>query len=80
MPRRPRGRKPTLQVNTGAIDGWWKCGKDSIPPRLHSLPGNHEVNPKNFQCVQRYPWRWECTGTDLMAVTGQNVHQLIFSA
>ena len=56
MPR-GRGQKPTLQVNTGAIDGWWKRAKDSIPPRLHSLPGNHEVNPKIFQCVQRYEWR-----------------------
>ena len=25
-----------------------------------------EVNPKNFQWVQCYAWRWERAGTDLM--------------
>ena len=56
-----RASKATLQVNTGAIDGWWTRtrAKDSIPPSLHTLLGNGKVNPKIFQCVQRYEWRWE---------------------
>ena len=36
-----RASKATLQVNTGAIDGWWTRtrAKDSIPPSLHTLFG-----------------------------------------
>ena len=79
VPRRRAG-KATLQVNTGAIDGWGRRSQDSIPPSLHTLLGNGEVNPKIFQCVQRYAWRWEHTGTDLMAETGQQAHKMRFGA
>ena len=74
-----RGRKPSLTANTGAIDGWCKCAKDSIPPSVRSLLGNPEANAK-FVCVQQYAWHWERAGTDLMAVAGQNAHKPISSA
>ena len=75
-----RANKATLQVNTGAIDGWWTRAKDSIPPSLHTLLGTGEANRKIFQCVQRYAWRWEHTGTNLMAETGQRAHKMSFGA
>ncbi len=64
----------------GARHGWWRRAKNSIPPSLHTPLGHGEVNPKIFQCVQRYAWRWEHTGTDLMAETGRQVHKMSFGA
>ena len=52
VPRRRAG-KASLHLHTGAIDGWWRRAKDSIPSSLHTLLGNGAINPKVFPCVQQ---------------------------
>ena len=79
VPRRRAG-KATLQVKTGAIDGWWRRAKDSIPPSLRFLGMAKSILRFSNVFNKRYAWRWEHTGTNLMAEMGQQVDKLSFGA
>ena len=53
---------------------------DSIPPSLRFLGMAKSILRFSNVFNKRYAWRWEHTGTNLMAEMGQQVNKLSFGA